>query len=155
MGKDPLEAVKRRAYLAAIAFGLPAILLLWVAAFDSVVRIVFPLFALFYLACAWAIWSRAIPIRLVERVMFAGASGFALAQLAYALYASDSLADARTFITEVPYLTLPVLYVVAHLIFGNRAALRISLALYVASFAIVLVGILFESPGGLSMEGVS
>ncbi len=68
MGKDPLEAVKRRVYLAAIAFSLPAILLLWVAAFDSVVRIVFPLFALFYITCAWAIWSRAIPIRLAERL---------------------------------------------------------------------------------------
>ena len=83
------------------------------------------------------------------------ASGFALAQLAYALYASDDLADARTAITEIPYATLTVLYVAAHLVFDSRTAFRLSLALYAASFALVFVGILPEISGGLSVEEVS
>ncbi len=156
MGKDPLEAVKRKVYLAAIVLGLPAVLLLWANSSPATpsFRPAFALFILFCLACAWAFWRQTIPIRLVERVTFAGGAGFALAQLAYALYASDDLA-ARTTITEVSYLTLAVLYVAAHLVFDSRNALRVSLALYAAGIAIVLVRIPSEIYGGLSFEEVS
>ncbi len=71
--------------------------------------------------------------------MFAGAASFALAQLAYALYASGDLAAARTTIMEVLYLTLTVLYVAAHLVFDSRNALRISLAIYASGIVLVLV----------------
>ena len=69
MGEDPLEAVKRKVYLAAIVFGLPAVLLLWVAfePADSVARVVVLLFALLCLAAVWALWSRPVSVRLVER----------------------------------------------------------------------------------------
>lgn len=157
MGKDPLEAVKRKVYLSAIVLGLPALLLLWAnsSTANPSFRPAFALFILFCLAGAWAFWRQTIPIWLVERVMFAGAAGFALAQLAYALYASDDLAAARTTITEVSYLTLTVLYVVAHLVFDSCNALRISLALYAAGIVLVLVRIPSEIYGGLSFEEVS
>ncbi len=118
-------------------------------------RPAFALFILFCLTCAWAFWRQTVPIWLVERVTFAGGAGFALTQLAYALYASDDLAAARTTITEVSYLTLTVLYVAAHLVFDSRNALRVSLALYAAGIVIVLVRIPSEIYGGLSFEEVS
>ncbi len=103
MGKDPLESVKRKVYLAAIGLGLPAVLLLWANSgpTGSSFRLAFALFALCCLVCGLALWRETVPIQLVERVMFAGAAGFALAQLAYALYTSDDLYAARTNVTEV------------------------------------------------------
>ena len=111
MGRDPLEAVKRKVYVAALTLGIPAILLLWFTygPTSSFYFVVFPLFALFCLACAWALWSWIVPIRLVERATFAGAAACSLVQLAYLLYPSGDLAGARTTITETSYLTLTVL----------------------------------------------
>ncbi len=86
--------------------------------------------------------------------MFTGAAGFALAQPAYALYASDDQDAARTTITEVSYLTLTVLYVTAHLVFDSRNAVRVSLALYASGIVIVLVWIPSEIYG-MSFEEVS
>lgn len=86
--------------------------------------------------------------------MFAGAASFALAQLAYALYASGDLA-ARTTIMEVFYLTLTVLYVAAHLVFDSRNALRISLAIYASGIVLVLVRIPSEIYGSLNIDEVS
>ena len=157
MGRDPLEAVKRKVYVAALTLGLPAILLLWFTygPTSSFHFLVFPLFALFCLACAWALWSWIVPIRLVERATFAGAAAFSLVLLAYLLYSSGDLAVARTTITETSYLTLTVLYVAAHLVFDSRTALRVSLALYGTGLAIVLVKIVSQVPSGVSMEEVS
>lgn len=87
--------------------------------------------------------------------MFARAASFALAQLAYALYASGDLAAARTTIMEVFYLTLTVLYVAAHLVFDSRNALRISLAIYASGIVLVLVRIPSEIYGSLSIDEVS
>lgn len=84
--------------------------------------------------------------------MFARAASFALAQLAYALYASGDLAAARTTIMEVFYLTLTVLYVAAHLVFDSRNALRISLAIYASGIVLVLVRIPSEIYGSLSID---
>ena len=157
MGRDPLEAVKRKVYFAALILGLPAILLLWVTygPTSSFFLVVFALFATFCLACAWALWSWILPIRLVERATFAGGAAFSLVQLAYLLYSSGDLAGARTAITETSYLTLTVLYVAAHLVFDSRTALRVSLALYGTGLAMVLLKVVSQIPSGVSMEEVA
>jgi diguanylate cyclase (GGDEF)-like protein len=147
---DPLDGVKRRAYLIATLSGLPAVLLVWISMGPEgvVANIAFSLFVLFYLACVLAIWSRVVSIRLAERMMFLGVVLFALAHLSYVLYTNGSLADSRTIITEVSYTTLTVLYVVAYLIFDNRTALRISLTLFGLELFAVLAKALSEVPAG-------
>src|SRR5215213_7747778 len=147
---DPLERVKRRTYLIATLAGLPAILLVWISMGPEgfVANIAFLLFVLFYLACVLAIGSRVVSIGLAERVMFLGVVLFALAHLFYVLYTNGSLASSRTTISEVTYTTLTVLYVVAYLIFDNRTALRISLALFGLELFAVLAKALSEVPAG-------
>lgn len=157
MEKDPLGAAKRKAYVASVVVSLPAMLVLWVThgTGDPFVRVAFPLLALFCLACAWATWRRAIPVRPVELAMFVGVTGFAFAHLIHALCAVDDLADARAAVTETTYPTLTVLYVAAYLVFDGRAALRVSAAIYGSGLAIVLVKVCSELPGGLSPEEAS
>ena len=121
---DPLDGVKRRAYLIATLSGLPAVLLVWLSMGPDgiVANTIFSLFVLFYLACVLALWTRAFSIRLAERTMFLGVVLFTFVHLAYVLYATGSLAGARITITEVSYTTLTVPYVVAYLIFDSRTA---------------------------------
>ena|SRR5215212_1191541 len=149
---DPLERVKRRTYLTATLAGLPAIVLVWVSMRPEglVGNVAFAVFVLFYLACVLALWSRVASIQLVERVMFFGVVLFAFVHLPYVLYANDTLAGARTTITEVSFTTLTVLYVVAYLIFDSRKALRISLALFGLELCLVLVKAISEAPGGMN-----
>lgn len=54
---DPLEGIKRKAYLIATLSGLPAILLVWLSTGPRgfVARVAFPLFILLYLACVSAL----------------------------------------------------------------------------------------------------
>src|SRR5215203_4383226 len=119
---DPLDGVKRRAYLIATLSGLPAVLLVWISMGPDglVANTIFSLFVLFYLACVLALWSRAVSIRLAERTMFFGVVLFIFVHLSYVLYATGRLTDVRTTITEVTYTTLTVLYMVAYLIFDSR-----------------------------------
>ncbi len=147
---DPLERVKRRTYLTATMAGLPAIVLVWISMRPEglVGNMAFSVFMLFYLACVLALWSRVVSIRLAERVMFFGVVLFAFVHLSYVLYANDTLAGARTTITEVSYTTLTVLYVVAYLIFDSRTALQISLALFGLELGMVFTKALSEASGG-------
>ena len=156
VGTDPLERVKRKAYLTAILAGLPAVLLVCLPTEPKsfVVRIGLSLFILFYLACVWGLWSGAVPIRLVERATFTGATLFAFAHLAGALYAGD-LAEARSTITEVSYTTLTALYAVAYLVFDSRTALRLSLALYVLGLVAILLKASLQLPDGPSPAEIS
>ena len=149
---DPLDGVKRRAYLIATLSGLPAVLLVWISMGPDglVANTIFSLFVLFYLACVLALWTRAVSIRLAERTMFFGVVLFTFVHLSYVLYASVNLADVRTTITEVTYTTLTVLYVVAYLIFDSRTALRISLAVFGLELFAVLAKALSEAPSGPS-----
>ena len=153
---DPLERVKRRTYLIATLAGLPAVLLVWLSMGPEgfVANIAFLLFVLFYLACVLAIGSRVVSIGLAERVMFLGVVLFSLAHLFYVLYTNGSLASSRTTISEVTYTTLTVLYVVAYLIFDNRMALRISLALFGLELFAVLAKALSEVPVGPDPEEI-
>jgi diguanylate cyclase (GGDEF)-like protein len=147
---DSLDQVKRRAYLTATLAGLPAVLLVWLSMGPDgiVANTIFSLFALFYLACVLALWSRAVSIALAERTMFLGVVLFTFIHLSYVLYATGSLAGARTTITEVTYTTLTVLYVVAYLIFDSRTALRVSLAIFGLELFAVLAKALTEAPTG-------
>ena len=54
---DPLDGVKRRAYLIATLSGLPAVLLVWISMGPDglVANTIFSLFVLFYLACVLAL----------------------------------------------------------------------------------------------------
>jgi diguanylate cyclase (GGDEF)-like protein len=155
--QDPLEGIKRKAYLIATLSGLPAILLVWLSAGPTgfVARVAFPLFILLYLACVSALWSRAISIRTVERATFWAGVLFAFAQLFYVLYSSANLLDARTTITEVSYTTLTFLYVAAYLVFDSRTALRISLTLFAVELSAVVVKALSEPLSGLNSVEVS
>jgi hypothetical protein len=98
---DPLDGVKRRAYLIATLSGLPAVLLVWISVGPDgfVANTIFSLFVLFYLACVLALWSRGVSIRLAERTMFLGVVLSTFVHLSYVLFANVSLADARTTIT--------------------------------------------------------
>jgi diguanylate cyclase (GGDEF)-like protein len=147
---DPLDGVKRKTYLIATLFGLPALVLVWISMGPEglIGHMIFSLFILFYLACILALWSRVVPIRLAERMMFFGVVLFVFVHLTYVLYTNASLADARTTITEVSYTTLTVLYVVAYLIFDSRTALRISLAMFGLELFAVLVKAISEVPEG-------
>ena len=153
---NPPERVKRRTYLIATLAGLPAVLLVWISMGPKglVANLAFSLFALFYLTCVLALWSRVVSIRLAERVMFLGVVLFTFAHLSYVLYANGSLADSRTIITEVSYTTLTVLYVVAYLIFDSRTALRISLMLFGLELFAVLAKALSEIPDGPNQEEI-
>ena len=95
---DPLDGVKRRAYLIATLSGLPAVFLVWISMGPDglVANTIFSLFVLFYLACVLALWTRAVSIRLAERTMFFGVVLFTFVHLSYVLYASVDLADVRT-----------------------------------------------------------
>jgi diguanylate cyclase len=147
---DPLDGVKRRAYLIATLSGLPAVFLVWISMGPDglVANTIFSLFVLFYLAYVLALWTRAVSIRLAERTMFFGVVLFTFVHLSYVLYASVDLADVRTTITEITYTTLTVLYVVAYLIFDSRTALRISLAVFGLELFAVLAKALSEVPAG-------
>jgi hypothetical protein len=149
---DPLDGVKRRAYLIATLSGLPAVFLVWISMGPDglVANTIFSLFVLFYLAYVLALWTRAVSIRLAERTMFFGVVLFTFVHLSYVLYASVDLADVRTTITEITYTTLTVLYVVAYLIFDSRTALRISLAVFGLELFAVLAKALSEAPSGPS-----
>lgn len=150
MNKDSLNNVKRRVYMAALASGLLAVVLLWANSglTDPSMMVTFPLFALFSLCCIWALWRGTVPILVIERTAFAGGAGFALIHMAYALYVSEDLSGARTNVTEISFLTLTALYVAATLVFDRSAALRISLALFGTSLVLVLARAVLEIPAG-------
>jgi len=155
--KDSLNNVKRRVYMAALAGGVVSVVLLWANSglTNPSMMVTFPLFALFSLGCIWALWRRTLPVLVIERIAFAGGAGFALIHLAHALYISEDLSGARTGVTEISFLTLTALYVVATLVFDRSAALRISLALFGTSFVLVLAKVVVEIQAGLDTGEVS
>ncbi|MBA3423835.1 MAG: diguanylate cyclase [Rubrobacter sp.] len=157
MNKDSLNNVKRRVYMAALAGGGLAVVLLWANSglTDPSMMVTFPLFALFSLGCIWALWRRTVPVLVIERMAFVGGAGFALIHLAHALYVSEDLSGARTNVTEISFLTLTALYVVATHVFDRSAALRISLALFGTSLVFVLTKVVLEIPAGLNIEEIS
>jgi len=155
--KDSLNNVKRRVYMAALAGGVVSVVLLWANSglTNPSMMVTFPMFALFSLGCIWALWRRTLPVLVIERIAFAGGAGFALIHLAHALYISEDLSGARTGVTEISFLTLTALYVVATLVFDRSAALRISLALFGTSFVLVLAKVVVEIQAGLDTGEVS
>ena len=157
MDKDSLNNVKRRVYMAALAGGVVSVVLLWANSglTNPSMMVTFPMFALFSLGCIWALWRRTLPVLVIERIAFAGGAGFALIHLAHALYISEDLSGARTGVTEISFLTLTALYVVATLVFDRSAALRISLALFGTSFVLVLAKVVVEIQAGLDTGEVS
>jgi diguanylate cyclase (GGDEF)-like protein len=89
-------------------------------------------------------------------MVFTGAAAFALIHMAHALYVSEDLSGVRTNVTEISYLTLTALYVVAILVFDRRFALRISLVLFGTSLALILARAALEiQAGNLDIANVS
>lgn len=146
LGKDPLEAVKRRVYLVALLVGVPGILLTWLVrgSENPFVGLAHPALGLFCLACAWGLWTRRFSTGVIERLTFGVVAVYALTKLIYELYANDVLDEARYELTAGVYSTLSALYIIAYLVFDSRNGLRAALALYAASLAITAVRVLLD-----------
>lgn len=140
---DPLEAVKRKVYMASLAISAPSMPLLWFALGDgdSFIRFVLPPLAVFCLAVAVALRLDLLPVRAIERVTFAAVATFALLHLVHGLFTTQNLTELRESVDVTTFPTLIVLYVIACLIFDTSEGLRVSLVLYVASFALVMAGV--------------
>lgn len=149
---DPLEAVKRKVYLASLAISAPSLPLLWLALRneDPFIYFVFPPMALFCAAVAGILWLGKAPVRLIERITFAAVSLFAFLHLIHGLSNSSGITELREAAEVTTFPTLIVLYVIAYLIFDTSDGLRASLLLYGASLALVLAGAAANGFGSLS-----
>jgi diguanylate cyclase len=119
---------------------VPPVVLAWAARAptDLLVRVTHPALALYCLFCIWALQSRRVPIETLEKVTLGVFSGFALGRIAIAFFSAPELPLARAEIGELTYLVLVVVFVLAHLTFETRTALRLSLLVYGAVVAITL-----------------
>jgi len=156
-GGDPLEAVKRKVYLASLAISAPSLPLLWLALRDTdpFIHFVLPPMALFCAVVAAALWLDIAPVRLIERVTFAAVSVFAFLHLIHGLSTTSSITELRAAAEVTTFPTLIVLYVIAYLIFDTSDGLRASLLLYGASLVLVLTGAASSGFGNLEGSEIS
>lgn len=145
------ELLRRRVYLASLAFGIPVLLMVWVLQFTQPNPDLYTLYAhpLLLVMCAWAVgWLlRGRTLRVAEQVVFACNVSAVLAQsLLTALTPGAPVLD----LASSTYWMLVALSILAFLIFDTRRAGLLTTVNYFLCVAFPWAALLARGEGSLS-----
>jgi diguanylate cyclase (GGDEF)-like protein len=145
------QVLRRRVYLAALAFGIPVLLMVWLLQFGQTEPDLYILYAhpLLLIMCVWATgWLlRGRPLRVAEQVVF---SCNVVAVLAQSLVTALTPGAAILDLSSGTYWMLVALSILAFLMFGTRRAGVMTAMNYVLCVAFPWAALLSRGEGSLS-----
>ncbi|MFB9995243.1 GGDEF domain-containing protein [Deinococcus oregonensis] len=145
------ELLRRRVYLAALAFGIPVLLMVWALQFGQSKPDLYILYAhpLLMIMCIWAVgWLlRGRPLRVAEQVVFI-CNVFAV--LAQSLMTALTPGAAVLDLSSSTYWMLVALSILAFLMFGTRRAGVLAAINYLLCVAFPWAALLLRGEGSLS-----
>lgn len=145
------QLLRRRVYLAALAFGIPVLLMVWVLQFGQAHPDPYILYAhpLLLLMCAWAVgWLlRGRSLRVAEQVVF---TSNVLAVMAQSLVTALTPGAPILDLSSGTYWMLVALSILAFLMFGTRRAGILTAVNYLLCVAFPWAALVSRGEGSLS-----
>ena len=147
------EQVRRRVYLVGLALGIPTLPIVWLTRGpdDPLMRIVYPLFALYLVGVAFALGTRRMAVPTSERQMVVAVALFELTRLVLAVFGDRDLTAVTAELLESTFWNVVVVFILAYLAYETRIALRISLGFYAAVVVVLLVRVVPDLAVGASV----
>jgi diguanylate cyclase len=146
------QEVRRRVYLVGLALGIPTLPVVWLTRGpdDPVMRIAYPLFALYLVGVAFALATRRMAVPTSERQMVVAVALFELVRLIVAVFGSQDLTVVTAELMESTFWNVVVVFILAYLAYETRVALRISLGFYAVIVVVLLVRVVPDLAVGAS-----
>jgi diguanylate cyclase len=148
------EEVRRRVYLIGLALGVPTLPIVWLTRSpdDPLMRLAYPLFALYLVGVAFALATRRLAVPTSERQMVVAVALFELIRLTTAVFGTDDLAVVTTELLESTFWNVVIVFILAYLAYETRVALRISLGVYGVMVLVLLVRVVPDLAVGASFS---
>ncbi len=153
---DPIEAVKRRIFLAATPLGILIMLFVWVTGMrqGDISRLntfFLPLLATLFLTLVLLFWSDVIPLRTFELIVYASVLAYALCDFASVIF--RTIRTNGTFNTSL-ILWLPFVYILGFLILSTNRALWLSALFFLTTLLLGAVACLYFLVNHLAIQNI-
>ena len=146
------EDVRRRVYLVGLMLGIPTLPIVWLTrgADDLVLRIIYPVFAMYLVGVAFALATRRMSVPTSERQMVVAVAMFEVTRLTTALFGPRDLAVVTAELLESTFLNVAIVFILAYLAYDTRVGLRMSLGVYAVTVLVLLVRVVPDLAVGAS-----